>query len=128
MRWNYIYWNQLNSNTEICQELCFLFGILKSIEKRESIIVWYVCYYFSVSILFGILRNNNYYKWNAFWYLLINDMSLFKFNDWWSVQCSTDEEFGHYSLCVSNIDNSIDGSGQFPFIHFTEHGIKSVKK
>ncbi|CAG2113419.1 unnamed protein product [Medioppia subpectinata] len=30
--------------------------------------------------------------------------------DWWSVPSAGGEQFGHYSLCVANIDNSIGGS------------------
>ncbi len=39
-------------------------------------------------------------------------MSLFKVKDWWSVQCGSDEEFDHNSLCIANIDNNPNGSGE----------------
>jgi hypothetical protein len=39
-------------------------------------------------------------------------MSLFKIKDWWSVQCGSDEDFGHNSLCIANIDNNPNASGE----------------
>ena len=39
-------------------------------------------------------------------------MSVFKTRDWWSTTVGEAEEFGHGCLCVANIDNEVNGSGE----------------
>lgn len=40
-------------------------------------------------------------------------MSLFKTRDWWSTPVGEAEEFDHGCLCVANIDNEVNGYGEF---------------
>lgn len=39
-------------------------------------------------------------------------MSLFKTREWWSTSVGEAEEFDHGCLCVANIDNEVNGSGE----------------
>jgi Bardet-Biedl syndrome 9 protein len=39
-------------------------------------------------------------------------MSLFNSREWWSTRLGTEEEFDQGSICISNIDNNPDGTGE----------------
>ena len=41
-------------------------------------------------------------------------MSLFQARDWWTASIDSNEEFGYGSMVVANIDNGVDGAGEWP--------------